>query len=103
MTYTCTRYIPTRIYTHVKIILYYLQLQCIGIQTFTRNGERMEEMSSFEHKIWSTSRQKEHYTATGLVPNSQYTCRALSVAGHKQSSTEMAPQVTFQTLSGSKD
>lgn len=78
------------------------QLLCSGIQTFTRNGELMEERSSFEHESWSTSQGSESYTATSLVPNSHYTCQMLSVAGSKQSSTKLAPQVTFHTSPGSE-
>ena len=96
------------IYPHVLAVLHihpypcHPQLLCSGIQTFTRNGELMEERSSFEHESWSTSKGSESHIATSLVPNSHYTCQMLSVAGNKQSSTKLAPQVTFHTSPGSE-
>ena len=79
-----------------------IQLLCVGIQTFTTNGELMEERHTFKHESWSTSRGQERYTATGLLPNCHYTCHMVSVAQERQSDTEVAPQATFHTSPGSK-
>ena len=99
-----SRYIAIRIYLIESIIHVYFvwQLLCVGIQTFTRNGQLMEERSTLKHESWSTSRGRESYTARRLLPNSHYTCHLLSVAGDKQSSTEQAPQAIFHTNPGSK-
>ena len=74
----------------------------MGVQTFTRNGELMEERTELKHKSLSTSRGRESYLASGLVPNCHYTCRLLSVARDRQSDADRSPQVTFHTLPGSK-
>ena len=95
---------------YIYIYIYYYcvdglcgtQLLCSGMQIFTRAGVRMEEESSFEHKSWSTSQSSECYMATALVPNSRYTCHMVSMAGKKQSSTKLAPQIAFQTARGSE-
>lgn len=78
------------------------QLLCVGIQTFTMNGELMDERHMFKHESWSTSRGKESYTATGLLPNCHYTCHMVSVAGKRQTDTDLAPQATFHTSPGSR-
>lgn len=79
-----------------------LQLVCLGVQTFSRNGELLEERSGLKHESWSTSRGRESYAATGLLPNCRYTCRLLSVARDRESDGDRSPQVTFHTNPGSK-
>ena len=78
------------------------QLVCMGLQTFSRNGELMEERTELKHGAWSTSRGRESYPASKLLPNCRYTCRLFSVARDRQSDTDKSPQVTFHTLPGSK-
>lgn len=97
-------YMYIQMYMLIYICLYVLQLACIGIQTFTRNGDLMEERSLLKHESWSTSHGHETYTASELLPNCHYTCHLMSVAGRdRQSATELAPQVTFHTAPGSKE
>ena len=62
----------------------------------------MEERTTFQHESWSTSRGREIYNATKLLPNCHYTCHVVSVAGERQSITSLAPQVSFQTATGSE-
>lgn len=62
----------------------------------------MEERHTFKHESWSTSRGRESYTATGLLPNCHYTCHMVSVAQERQSDTDVAPQATFHTSPGSR-
>ena len=72
------------------------------MQIFTKAGVQMEEESWFEYESWSTSQGSESYTTTALVPNSHYTCHIVSMAGNRQSSTKLAPQIVFQTTRGSE-
>ena len=92
--------------SHHTALLYHdfphphLQLSCRGVQQYSKEGERVEEEVQFEHLSPSTSRGKETFATSSLLPNTQYTCNIQSIAGSLSSVPHS--DVTFTTEPGSK-
>ena len=77
-----------------------LKLSCRGVQRYRKEGEIVEEEVQFEHLSPSTSRGKETFVTSSLLPNTQYTCSIQSVAGSLSSVPHS--DVTFKTEPGSE-
>ena len=60
----------------------------------------MEEWNEFEHTAFSTSKPRDGFFTDKLLPNTDYTCYLVSVAG--KANSRPTSQVEFTTAPGSK-
>lgn len=77
-----------------------LQLTCKGIQQYTSDQGEMVDKVQFVHHVSATSREKETFLATDLIPNTQYNCSIQTVACKQASAPH--DKLIFMTEPGSK-
>ena len=97
-----SRYIPlVCVVSRAYVFATSPQLTCKGDQQYTSDGKEVEEEVQFVHHTSATSREKETFLVTELIPNTQYNCYIQTVAGEDQASTPH-DDLTFKTEPGSE-